>query len=234
MVEKRPVKKTIKRYSYRRKGKNVVVPQHSRTYYKGRKVPNRISRGQVTKEELRNVGFITDTGDLKGDAPVESIKGIGIKIAKVLRANGINTVDDYRNYILLRKTKKSLQPSTVPVIWESDVMDVRKHGKPYLSIINGIKETGRFKGSFDREFINITDRGQKNTAKASFNGELKSGMILEGRYGASWKNDYRSFYIVDPTQENGLRVLGDSLEIKTKRRVKELLKLPLRERLNKI
>jgi len=44
LSEKKPVKKVISQYSYFRNGKRIVVPPHSRTYYKGRKprpVPQR-------------------------------------------------------------------------------------------------------------------------------------------------------------------------------------------------
>ncbi len=56
------------------------------------------AKGQITRKELKQVGYITIEGNrLKRSAPVEAIKGVGAVKGKKLRKYGIKTVGDFRS-----------------------------------------------------------------------------------------------------------------------------------------
>ena len=73
-------------------------------------LPSKVKKGQITKKELKSVGFITPDNKLKSSAPVESISGVGIKKGSMLRAGGIENVGEYkkgfRDFILEQRAKK--------------------------------------------------------------------------------------------------------------------------------
>jgi nucleotidyltransferase/DNA polymerase involved in DNA repair len=63
-----------------------------------------LRRGKISKKEMvqvRMAGPISK--ELKGNAPVEAIKGIGAKKGKALRRKGISTVRE------LRRAKKEIR-----------------------------------------------------------------------------------------------------------------------------
>jgi hypothetical protein len=63
--------------------------------------PRKVSKGQVTSKELMTVGYVTKNGNLKNDAPVESIAGVGLSKGSYLRSRGIKTVGDFKGVLAL-------------------------------------------------------------------------------------------------------------------------------------
>ena len=61
------------------------------------RLPKKVEKGQITKKELKSVGFVARDNELRSDAPVESISGIGSVKGAGLRKEGIKTVGDYRS-----------------------------------------------------------------------------------------------------------------------------------------
>lgn len=76
------------------KGKKI---KKSKKISKGKvRLPEKIKKGQITKTELKSVGFVAPDNKLKNSAPVESISGIGVKKGEMLRKGGVENVGDYR------------------------------------------------------------------------------------------------------------------------------------------
>jgi hypothetical protein len=73
-------------------------------------LPTKVKKGQITKKELKSVGFISPDNELKSSAPVESISGIGIKKGAMLRAGGIDDVGEYKrsfkDFFIAKKARK--------------------------------------------------------------------------------------------------------------------------------
>ena len=53
-------------------------------------------------------------------------------------------------------------------------------------------------GKLEREFYNLNRTWGKNMVTVSGKYKAKSGDIIERRSGASWKNDYRYWFLVTP------------------------------------
>ncbi len=60
------------------------------------RLPEKVKKGQITKKEMKSVGYVTSDNKLKNSAPVESMSGIGVKRGEMLRKSGIESVGDYK------------------------------------------------------------------------------------------------------------------------------------------
>jgi len=119
------------------------------------------------------------------------------------------TDDELRARIALyQKILESRKPVNMVLIdWEGTVSDIRK-GKPYFAVLTNVN------GSFHYEFVStISYDSHKYNAAATavFRGELPVGTIVRCRRGASWKNDYSSYGVVEP------EVIREISEIDAKR-----------------
>jgi len=80
-------------------------------------LPSKIKTGQITKNELKSVGFVTPDNKLRSSAPVESISGIGIKKGAMLRAGGIDDVGTYKksfkDFFLEQRARKKPKPKPI-------------------------------------------------------------------------------------------------------------------------
>jgi len=101
----------------------------------------------------------------------------------------------------------------VHIVWSGEVSDARK-GKPYFAILSRGEE-GKFAYNFvsDSEYAS---KKQNAAVFAKFEGDLPAGTVVRYRSGASWKNDYSFYAVVDASAENNLREIG---ELKAKKLV---------------
>jgi len=104
--------------------------------------------------------------------------------------------------------------------------DPRKHGAPYIAVIEGLDE----KYGFKRKFLGERVYGKK-LVEVSFKGALEEGTIVEIRCASSWKNEYRYYAVVKENADysdsksiiKNLEVLGYFQNADDKLKVKELL-----------
>lgn len=69
-------------------------------------------------------------------------------------------------------------------------LDPRKHGSPYVAKL--VWKDGKLQ----REFYNLKKQYGKKEVTVWGTFEANDGDIIEMREGASWKNDYRNWYLV--------------------------------------
>lgn len=72
---------------------------------KKRKV-NPEKAGKISKKEMVRTRMRYPSGALKDSAPVEAIKGIGVKKANALRKRGISTVGEYKRAYKIKSSWK--------------------------------------------------------------------------------------------------------------------------------
>lgn len=96
--------------------------------------------------------------------------------------------------------------SLVHISWQGRSDDLRK-GKPYFAIL-----TRGDDGKFAYNFVSDTaydSRKANSGVDAVFEGDLPAGTVVRYRAGASWKNDYTFYAVVDASAENNLRVISE-------------------------
>ena len=76
-------------------------------------------------------------------------------------------------------------------------------------------------GKLQREFFDLHKEWGKKEVTVSGTYRAKAGDIIEQRSGGSWKNDYRSWYLV--TEEGELVIVADINDSEQKMRVTEYL-----------
>lgn len=100
----------------------------------------------------------------------------------------------------------------IPVDLRSDP----RKGRPYAAVIH-LDDTGRF----IRRFIETLHRDWgKHELRLTGTITVPAGAIVELREGASWKNDYRYWYLVQP---DGLHRIGRHDDTDTKVQVRTYL-----------
>lgn len=95
--------------------------------------------------------------------------------------------------------------SLVHISWQGRSDDRRK-GKPYFAILT------RGDGKFAYTFVSddaYDSRKANSGVDAVYEGDLPAGTVVRYRAGASWKNDYSYYAVVDATAENNLRVISE-------------------------
>ena len=107
----------------------------------------------------------------------------------------------------------------------SATSDPRK-GKPYVARLY-------WDGKLQRSFFNLNRQWGKKEVTVSGTYTAKAGDIIERRWGGSWKNDYRAWYLV--TEDGEQITVADIDNSKEKARVTEYLqgKISAAELLNK-
>ena len=95
----------------------------------------------------------------------------------------------------------------------SATSDPRK-GKPYVARLY-------WDGKLQRSFYNLNRQWGKNEVTVSGTYTAKAGDIIERRWGGSWKNDYRAWYLV--TADGEQITVADIDNSKEKARVTEYL-----------
>jgi len=95
----------------------------------------------------------------------------------------------------------------------SATSDPRK-GKPYVARLY-------WDGKLQRSFFNLNRQWGKNEVTVSGTYTAKAGDIIERRWGGSWKNDYRAWYLV--TADGEQIKVADIDNSKEKARVIEYL-----------
>lgn len=96
----------------------------------------------------------------------------------------------------------------------SATSDPRK-GKPYVARLYWED------GKLQRSFYDLNRQWGKKEITVSGTYRAKAGDIIESRSGGSWKNDYRSWYLV--TEEGELVIVADIDSSEQKMRVTEYL-----------
>ncbi len=124
------------------KGKTV---KKGKNFKKGKiSFPQKIKKGQITKTELKSVGFTKPNNKLKNTAPVESIAGIGVKKGAVLREDGVKTVGDYKEKgfteFFREKLKKREKVSKAKIKKKKSKAPVKKSQRKYYIFS---KKTGK-------------------------------------------------------------------------------------------
>jgi hypothetical protein len=95
--------------------------------------------------------------------------------------------------------------SLVHISWQGRSDDLRK-GKPYFAILT------RGDGKFAYNFVSDTSydsRKANSGVEAVYEGDLPAGTVVRYRAGASWKNDYSFYAVVDASVENNLREISE-------------------------
>lgn len=95
--------------------------------------------------------------------------------------------------------------SLVHISWQGRSDDLRK-GRPYFAILT------RGDGKFAYNFVSDTSydsRKANSGVDAVFEGDLPAGTVVRCRVGASWKNDYSYYAVVDASAENNLREISE-------------------------
>jgi len=108
----------------------------------------------------------------------------------------------------------------------SATSDPRK-GKPYVARLYWQD------GKLQRDFYNLNRQWGKKEITVSGTYKAKAGDIIERRWGGSWKNDYRAWYLV--TADGEQITVADIDNSKEKARVTEYLqgKITAEELINK-
>ena len=96
----------------------------------------------------------------------------------------------------------------------SATSDPRK-GKPYVARLY-------WDGKLQRSFFNLNRQWGKNEVTVSGTYTANAGDIIERRWGGSWKNDYRAWYLV--TEDGEQIKVADIDNSKEKARVTEYLR----------
>lgn len=95
--------------------------------------------------------------------------------------------------------------SLVHISWQGRSDDLRK-GRPYFAILT------RGDGRFSYNYVSDTaydSRKANSGVDAVYEGDLPVGTVVRYRVGASWKNDYSYYAVVDASAENNLRVISE-------------------------
>jgi len=93
----------------------------------------------------------------------------------------------------------------VHISWQGRSNDRRK-GTPYFAILT------RGDGKFAYNFVSDTSydsRKANSGVDAVYEGDLPAGTVVRFRAGASWKNDYSFYAVVDASAENNLREISE-------------------------
>jgi hypothetical protein len=133
---------------------------------------------------------------------LESVAG---DIAKLLEEMSIEELEEliaYANGVLRRK-KESLEVKKQYKFDYEVTLDPRK-GFPYVARLVWRD------GKVEREFYNLRKQYGKKQVTVWGTFEASDGDIIEMRTGASWKNDYRSWYLVYKGKLYWLTLTGDS------------------------
>jgi hypothetical protein len=96
--------------------------------------------------------------------------------------------------------------SLVHISWQGRSDDLRK-GKPYFAIL-----TRGVVFEFVYNFVSDTSydsRKANSGVDAVYEGDLPAGTVVRYRAGASWKNDYSFYAVVDASAENNLREISE-------------------------
>lgn len=88
--------------------------------------------------------------------------------------------------------KLKAQRSSEEVEFYFEATNDPRKGIPFVAKIVGVNE----KGQLDRSFVNLDRSYGKKSVTVSGTVKVKEGEIIEVRTGGSWKNDYRSFFIL--------------------------------------
>lgn len=93
----------------------------------------------------------------------------------------------------------------VHISWQGRSDDLRK-GRPYFAILT------RGDGKFSYNYVSDSSydsRKANSGVDAVYEGDLPAGTVVRYRVGASWKNDYSYYAVVDASAENNLRVISE-------------------------
>ncbi len=145
----------------------------------------------------------------------EIVKEMGNKNREIdLSGMNLKELEDLKQKIEEEIKKRFAEDKQVKIYFETET-DPRKHGKPYVARLS-IKD-----GKLQRDFINnFTHSWGNNSITVSGYFFATVGDIYEIRWGGSWKNEYRSWYIC---KEDGLYEVADAMRGKGKKEVMRYL-----------